>query len=50
MWEAIFTRLPGWVEPVVDYIIHVGLRNTLIISAISVVISLVIEGSCSGRS
>jgi polar amino acid transport system permease protein len=42
MWDAIFNRLPDWAEPVVDYIIHVGLRNTLIISAISVVLALVI--------
>ena len=42
MWDAIFDRLPDWAEPVVDYIIHVGLRNTLIISAISVVLALVI--------
>ena len=42
MWEAIFNRLPDWAEPVADYIIHVGLRNTLIISAISVVLALVI--------
>ena len=39
MWEAIFNRLPEWVEPVADYILHVGLRNTLIISAISVVLA-----------
>jgi polar amino acid transport system permease protein len=42
MWDAIFNRLPDWAEPVVDYIIHVGLRNTLIISAVSVVLALVI--------
>ena len=42
MWDAIFSRLPGWAEPVADYIIHVGLRNTLIISAVSVVLALVV--------
>ena len=42
MWDAIFNRLPEWAEPVVDYIIHVGLRNTLIISSVSVVLSVVI--------
>jgi polar amino acid transport system permease protein len=42
MWDAIFNRLPDWAEPVVDYIIHVGLRNTLIISAVSVVLAVVI--------
>jgi polar amino acid transport system permease protein len=42
MWDAIFNRLPDWAEPVADYIIHVGLRNTLIISAVSVVLALVI--------
>ena len=42
MWDAIFDRLPNWVEPVVDYIIHTGLKNTLIISSISVTLSVVI--------
>jgi len=42
MWNAIFNRLPEWVEPVVDYIIHVGLKNTLIISSVSVVLSVVV--------
>jgi polar amino acid transport system permease protein len=42
MWDAIFNRLPDWAEPVVDYIIHVGRRNTLIISAVSVVLAVVI--------
>jgi polar amino acid transport system permease protein len=42
MWDAIFNRLPEWAEPVVDYIIHTGLRNTLIISSFSVVLSVLI--------
>jgi polar amino acid transport system permease protein len=42
MWDAIFSRLPDWVEPVVDYIIHVGLKNTLIIGAFSVTISVIV--------
>ena len=29
-------RLPDWAEPVVDYMLHVGLKNTLIISVSSV--------------
>jgi polar amino acid transport system permease protein len=35
-------RLPDWAQPVVDYIIHVGLRNTLIIASTSVVLSVVV--------
>ena len=42
MWDAIFSRLPEWAEPVADYIIHTGLKNTLIISSVSVVLSVVI--------
>ena len=34
--------LPTWAEPVADYILHVGLRNTLIIAAVSVVLSIVV--------
>jgi polar amino acid transport system permease protein len=33
-------RLPDWAEPVVDYMLHVGLKNTLIISAFSVGIAV----------
>jgi len=33
-------RLPDWAEPVVDYMLHVGLKNTLIISASSVSIAV----------
>ena len=33
-------RLPDWAEPVVDYMLHVGLKNTLIISASSVLIAV----------
>jgi polar amino acid transport system permease protein len=36
----MLSRLPDWAEPVVDYIIHTGLKNTLIIAAISVLISV----------
>ena len=42
MWDRIISRLPDWSEPVVDYIIHVGLRNTLIIAAVSVVLSVIV--------
>ncbi|HEU6444101.1 MAG TPA: ABC transporter permease subunit [Gaiellaceae bacterium] len=42
MWDAIFSRLPDWVEPVVDYIIHTGLKNTLIIGSVSVTLSVVV--------
>jgi polar amino acid transport system permease protein len=34
--------LPNWAQPVVDYIIHVGLKNTLIIASTSVVLSVVV--------
>jgi polar amino acid transport system permease protein len=40
MWDAIFSRLPEWAEPVADYMLHTGLRNTLIIAAASVLISV----------
>ncbi|HEU4942453.1 MAG TPA: amino acid ABC transporter permease [Gaiellaceae bacterium] len=42
MWDAIVGRLPEWAQPVVDYIIHVGLKNTLIIASTSVVLSIVV--------
>src|SRR4029453_8909509 len=38
----MMNRLPDWAQPVVDYIIHVGLKNTLIIASTSVVLSVVI--------
>jgi polar amino acid transport system permease protein len=34
--------LPDWSEPVTDYIIQTGLRNTLIIASVSVVLSVVV--------
>lgn len=40
MWDATFGRLPGWAEPVADYILHTGLQNTLKIAAVSVLISV----------
>lgn len=40
MWDAIFSRLPDWVEPVADYMLHTGLKNTLIIAAFSVLIAV----------
>lgn len=42
MWDAIVGRLPEWAQPVVDYIIHTGLKNTLIIASVSVVLSVVV--------
>ena len=33
-------RLPDWAEPVVDYMLRVGLKNTLIISTSSVLIAV----------
>jgi polar amino acid transport system permease protein len=42
MWDAIFGRLPDWAEPVADYILHTGLKNTLIIALFSVLISVVV--------
>ncbi len=42
MWDATFGRLPEWAEPVADYILHEGLKNTLIIAAVSVVLSIVV--------
>ena len=35
-------RLPQWAEPVADYILHTGLKNTLIIAGASVVLSVVV--------
>jgi len=34
-------RLPQWAEPVADYILHTGVKNTLIIAGVSVVLSIV---------
>src|SRR4029450_5369444 len=38
----MMNRLPEWAQPVVDYILHVALKNTLIIASTSVVLSVVI--------
>ena len=38
----MFDRLPDWAEPVADYMLHTGLRNTLIIAGASVLISVVV--------
>src|SRR4051794_4368731 len=38
----MLSRLPDWAEPVVDYIIHTGLKNTLIIAVLSVLISVTV--------
>jgi polar amino acid transport system permease protein len=35
-------RLPNWAEPVADYMLHTGLKNTLIIAAVAVLLSVVI--------
>jgi polar amino acid transport system permease protein len=35
-------RLPRWAEPVADYILYTGLKNTLIIAGVSVVLSVVV--------
>jgi polar amino acid transport system permease protein len=35
-------RLPSWAEPVADYILHTGLKNTLIIAGVSVVLSIIV--------
>ena len=36
----MMNRLPEWAQPVVDYIIHVGLKNTLIYTALAFVFGL----------
>ena len=36
----MFERLPDWAEPVADYILHTGLKNTLIIAGVSVALSI----------
>ncbi|HKY12523.1 MAG TPA: amino acid ABC transporter permease [Gaiellaceae bacterium] len=38
----MFDRLPNWAEPVADYMLHTGLKNTLIIAGVSVVLSVVV--------
>ena len=44
MFDRLIERLPTWAEPVADYMLHVGLKNTLIIAAVSVLISVVVGG------
>jgi polar amino acid transport system permease protein len=36
----MFDRLPNWAEPVADYMLHTGLKNTLIIAGVSVLLSI----------
>jgi polar amino acid transport system permease protein len=36
----MFDRLPTWAEPVADYMLHTGLKNTLQIAAFSVLIAV----------
>jgi polar amino acid transport system permease protein len=38
----MYERLPEWAQPVVEYIIETGLKNTLIIASVSVVLAVVI--------
>src|ERR671915_1752160 len=38
----MYDRLPEWAQPVAEYIIETGLRNTLIIASVSVVLAVVI--------
>src|SRR5918997_3955644 len=38
----MLARLPEWAEPVADYILHTGLKNTLIIAGVSVLLSVVV--------
>ena len=42
MYEQTIGRLPEWAQPVAEYILYVGLENTLRIAAISVAISVVV--------
>jgi len=42
MWEQTIGRLPEWAQPVADFILHTGLKNTAIIAAVSVVLSIVV--------
>jgi polar amino acid transport system permease protein len=38
----VINWLPEWAQPVADYILHTGLKNTLIIATVSVVLSIVV--------
>jgi len=38
----MFDRLPSWAEPVANYMLHTGLKNTLIIAGVSVTLSVVV--------
>jgi His/Glu/Gln/Arg/opine family amino acid ABC transporter permease subunit len=38
----VYERLPEWAEPVAEYIIETGLRNTLIIASVSVVLAVIV--------
>lgn len=38
----MFNRLPDWAEPVAEYMLHTGLKNTMIIAASSVVLAVLI--------
>jgi polar amino acid transport system permease protein len=42
MWDQTVGRLPEWAQPVADFILQTGLKNTLIIAAVSVVLSIVV--------
>ena len=42
MYEQTIGRLPEWAQPVAEYILYVGLENTLRIAAISVAISVIV--------
>jgi polar amino acid transport system permease protein len=38
----VYERLPEWAQPVAEYIIETGLKNTLIIAGVSVVLAVVV--------
>jgi polar amino acid transport system permease protein len=38
----VYERLPEWAQPVAEYIIETGLKNTLIIASVSVVLAVLI--------
>jgi His/Glu/Gln/Arg/opine family amino acid ABC transporter permease subunit len=38
----VFNRLPDWAQPVAEYMLHTGLKNTLIIATTSVVLAVLI--------
>jgi His/Glu/Gln/Arg/opine family amino acid ABC transporter permease subunit len=38
----MFDRLPNWAEPVADYMLHTGLKNTLVIAGVSVALSVIV--------